>query len=81
MGSRGFAEDCLKATAYGGAGAPLAGMRPGSGMLAHRHNRGRLRTYTVASPMGPLPLLRYSAIQEEGVIQSVLLLQALVGRG
>ena len=49
-----FGEDCLSATADGGAGAPLAGMRPGSGMPAHRHDCGRMRAYTVASPMGPL---------------------------
>src|SRR6185503_14506982 len=42
------------APAYGGAGAPLAGMRPGSGMQAHRLYRVLVHTYAVASPKGPL---------------------------
>jgi hypothetical protein len=42
------------APAHGGAGARLAGMRPGSGMQAHRHNRVLVHTYAVASPKGPL---------------------------
>ncbi len=37
-----------------GAGAPRAGMRPGSGMPAHRDKRGLVRTYAVTSPKGPL---------------------------
>jgi hypothetical protein len=42
------------APAYGGAGAPRAGMRPGSGMPAHRDKHGLVYTYAVSSPEGPL---------------------------
>src|SRR6476469_874721 len=42
------------APAYGGAGAPLMGMRPGSGMPAYQIKRVLMRPSTVASPKGPL---------------------------
>ena len=35
-----FGEDCLSATADGGAGAPLAGMRPGPGTRSAGAGRG-----------------------------------------
>src|SRR6185436_10732774 len=53
--------------AYGGAGAPLAGMRPGSGMQAHQLDRVLVRTYAVASPKGG-PAPRFGAHTWQGFV-------------
>jgi len=46
---------------------PLVGIRPGSGMYAHRHNRVLVHTYAVASPKGPL-LPRFGAHTWRGFV-------------